>query len=372
MPVTEVLAATEVVPLSGVVALSTRVLENREYTLVRIKSSSGAVGFGFCNSGSKAGHLSTIAVRDLLREHVIGKEPFQVEAIWQAMYQDSLLHGRRGSVLRAMSAIDIALWDLIAREAKLPLHALLGGRRKDTVPTYVTGAAYAVSGSARSLADEVKAYADAGFKAMKIKIGRLKPAEDAERVRVCRQAAGDRMQLFLDANNAWPDAPTAIRAIRLFEEFQPGWMEEPVMPDEIEMMAEVAAAVEVPIATGELEATRWGFKQLIDYKAAAILQPDAVACGGVTEWRRIAALAAGSGLPVAPHWFPEVHVHLVAATPNATWVEYVPDTHLSNIGLLFRSQLEVRDGELVVPGGPGLGLELDEAAVERYSKDGWR
>jgi len=211
-----------------------------------------------------------------------------------------------------------------------------------------------------------------GFRAVKMRVGRLSPEKDAMRVKACREAIGPDVKLFLDANNAWDDATSAIRAIRMFEEYEPGWIEEPVMPDALEASAAIAAAVRTPVATGEIEATRWGFQELIHHRAASILQPDAAVCGGVTEWRKIAALAAAHAIPVAPHWFPEIHVHLTAATPNAIWVELFLDTTIFNFPRLLKSSLEIRDGELVLPKEPGLGIELDEKAVARYSVDGWR
>lgn len=372
MPVTAVMANTVVVPLGAGVAFATRAVLNREYTLVRVRSSSGVEGVGFCYSGSRAGHLSTLVVRDLLRDHVIERDPQEVEAIWDAMFRDSILHGRRGSVLRAMSAIDIALWDLMGKEVGLPLYSLLGAYRRDTVPAYASGGYYSPGKTPEHLAEEVRGYVDKGFRAVKIKVGRVSADEDVARVRACRQAIGPNVQLFLDANNAWCDAPAAIKAIRMFEEYEPGWIEEPVMPDDMEASAAVAAAVHTPVATGEIEATRWGFQELIQHRAASILQPDAAVCGGITEWRKIAALAAAHSIPVAPHWLADLHVHLVAATPNATWVEFFPDTKVLNFMRLLRKSVEARDGELVLPKGPGLGIELDEEAVERYSVDGWR
>ena len=151
------------------------------------------------------------------------------------------------------------------------------------------------------------------------------------------------MELFTDANNAWPDATAAIRAIRRWEEYDLGWVEEPNPPDELAAHAAVAAAVEPPIATGEIHQTRWDFQQILDQDAAAILQTDAAVCGGVTEFRRIAALAAGRGVTVAPHWLADLHVHLVAATPNATWVEFFPDTEVLNLMEVFQTRLQVRD-----------------------------
>ena len=143
------------------------------------------------------------------------------------------------------------------------------------------------------------------------------------------------------------------------------------MPDDIPGHATIAAAVRPPIATGEIHATRWDFAQLVQQKAAAILQADAGVCGGITEWRKIAGLAAAHDIPVAPHWLADIHVHLVASTPNATWVEYFTDFSIINVGRLFRTQLEVQGGGLALPERAGLGVELDEAAVQRYAMDGW-
>lgn len=372
MSVNTVLANTVVVPLDTGVNIATRAIRNREYTLVRVRSNNGAEGVGFCCGGSHAGHLSTLAVRDLLRDHVIGRDPQEVEAIWDAMFRDSILHGRRGSVLRAISAIDIALWDLMGKEVGLPLYSLLGAYRIDTVPAYASGGYYLAGKTPEHLAEELRGYVDRGFRAVKIKVGQLSTEEDVVRIKACRQAIGPNVQLFLDANNAWRDAPSAIKAIRIFEEYDPGWIEEPVMPDDMEASAAVAAAVRTPVATGEIEATRWGFQELIHHNAASILQPDAAVCGGISEWRKIAALAAAHSIPVAPHWFADLHVHLVAATSNATWIEFFPDTKVLNFMRLLKKSVGVRDGELMLPKDPGLGIELDEKAVQRYSVDGWQ
>lgn len=372
MQVTSVVANTTVVPMGATLIYPNHAMENREFTLVRIRSSSSVEGVGFCCSGTRAGHISTIAVRDLLRTHVVGKDPQQVEEIWNAMFRDSILHGRRGSVMRAISAIDIALWDLRAKEIGVSLGYLLGTNQLESVPAYASGGVYMEGKTASDLAREVADYVALGYRAVKIKVGGASLKEDQQRVKECREAIGSEVKLLLDANNAWPDAPTAIHAIRQLEQYDPGWIEEPVMPDDMEASAAIAAAVNVPVATGELEATRWGFQHLIHHRAASILQPDAAVCGGITEWRKIAALAAAHSMPVAPHWFPEIHIHLVAATPNAMWAECVPDTHVSSFALILKAPVEVRNGNALVPKGPGLGMELDEKQVARYSVDGWQ
>ncbi len=176
----------------------------------------------------------------------------------------------------------------------------------------------------------------------------MPPEEDAMRVKAAREAVGPAAPLFLDANNGWPDAAAAIEAVRMFGPYEIGWIEEPLMPDDITSHAEIASAVRTPVATGEIHATRWDFQQLLEAQAAAVIQPDAGVCGGITEWRRIASMAASHGVEVAPHWLADLHVHLAAATPNATWVEYFPDHSVFNIGRLFATALATRPGALAL------------------------
>ena len=371
MRITSIDACTCIVPLEKGVAFATRAVMERHYTLVRVRTDAGAEGLGFCYSGNRAGHLSTLAVRDLLRDVAVGRDSHQVEAIWEAMFRESLLQGRRGSVLRAMSALDIALWDVNSKAAGLPLHKYMGSHLEDVVPAYASGGYYVDGKTVDDLSEEIGKYVSMGFEAAKIKVGGVSTYEDAERIRFASEALGPKRPLFLDANNTWPDSASAIRAIRVFEEYAPGWIEEPLMPDDVLGHAQIANAVRTPVATGEVHSTRWDFAELVRQGAASILQPDAGVCGGITEWRRIAAMAASNNLPVAPHWLADLHVHLVAATPNATWVEYFPDFTVLNIGKLFSTSLEVQPGGLALPQTPGIGVELDEAAVKRFSVDGW-
>ena len=370
--VTALTAATLVIPLRNVTSFATRTVSERHYTLVKVTTESGIEGLGFCYCGNAAGWLVTGAVRDLLAGHVVGRDAHDTEAIWDAMYRDALLMGRRGAVVRAMSAIDIALWDANAKAAELPLYRYLGAARSAVVPAYASGGYYLAGKSERDLAAECAGYVERGFAAVKIKVGRGSARVDAARIAAVRAAIGPEVELFTDANNAWPDATAAIRAIRRWEEHDLGWVEEPNPPDELAAHAAVAAAVEPPIATGEIHQTRWDFQQILDQDAAAILQTDAAVCGGITEFRRIAALAAGRGVTVAPHWLADLHVHLVAATPNATWVEFFLDTEVLNLMEVFQTRLEVCEAGLAVPQEPGHGVVLDDAAVERYSRDGWR
>jgi L-alanine-DL-glutamate epimerase-like enolase superfamily enzyme len=221
------------------------------------------------------------------------------------------------------------------------------------------------------LGDEMAGYVALGFKAVKMKVGRHGLKEEEARIRAAREAIGDDVLLMLDANNAWSDLPTALGYMQRFEPYKPYWIEEPFSPDDIENHAQLARRTPVAVATGEIEAGRWRHQELLEKRAAMILQSDAAVCGGISEWRRIAAMAAGFGVSMCPHWFHDLHVHLVAATQNAGFVEYFSDDRVLNFRRLVDTQLQFADGSLVVPRTPGLGFGFDEAAVDRYAVDSW-
>ena len=371
MKIISVESATCVVPLDSGVAFATRSVQERHYTLVRIRSDSGIEGIGFSYTGHKAGGVTTMAIRELLSDVVIGRDPHQIESIWDEMYKESILHGRRGSVLRGISAIDIALWDLISKDAGLPLYKMLGAFHEEIVPAYASGGYYQPNKTPEDLANEMRSYLDLGLRAVKIKVGRVSTSEDVTRIGFAREAVGNSVPLFLDGNNAWSDASSAIQACREFEVHSPDWIEEPLMPDDILGHAKIAQAINIPVATGEIHQTRWDFEQILDNNAADILQSDAGVCGGITEWRKIASMAAGRDVIVAPHWLADIHVHLVASTPNASWVEFFTDHSVLNIGRLFSTSLEIKDGGLKIPQSPGIGVDFDDEAVQKFSLDGW-
>jgi L-alanine-DL-glutamate epimerase-like enolase superfamily enzyme len=367
--VAAVLARTVRVPLDHPTSFSTRRVLHRDYTLVTVRGDDGIEGIGFCYGGSNAGSIATLAVRELLAPAIVGRDAHGVEALWAAMYQESLLHGRAGSVMRAISAVDVALWDRNARAAGLPLWKVLGAARPETVPAYASGGYYLDGKTPQRLGAELAGYVEAGFGAVKIKVGRLDPAGEETRMAAARDAIGPDIQLMLDANNAWADLPTALEYMKRYEPYDPYWIEEPFSPDDIDNHARLAERTPVMVATGEIEAGRWRFKELLEKGAAAILQPDACVCGGISEFRRIAATAASYGVTLSPHWFHDLHVHLVAAAPNARYVEFFPDDQVHNFRRLIDTQLEVRGGELVLPEGSGLGFDFDDARVEAYALD---
>ncbi len=365
------------VPLDQPVTFSTRRVTAREYCLVRVRSTDGVEGLGYCYAVNSAGRLLSVAVTDLLAAKLVGQDSHRVEGLWTDMYQEALLVGRVGAVMRALSALDTALWDLNARSAKLPLYRFLGAKSLDRVPAYASGGYYLPGKSVDDLAKEMSDHVAEGFKAVKMKVGLESPANEKKRLAAVREAIGDDARLMLDANNAWRDLPTALEYMRVFEPYNPFWIEEPFSPDDIDNHIRLSRATPITVATGEVEAGRWRFKDLIAQGATTLLQTDATVCGGITEWRRIAATAASHGLTVEPHAWHDVHAHLVASTPNTTYVEWMPDDHIVNFRKVIDRQLVADNGDLLLPQDPGLGFQFDDAAIEKYGvvypgeKDRW-
>jgi len=358
------------VPLRTPIAFSTRNVAARDYVLVEVHGDNGARGIGFCYAGNTGGSVVLAAVNDLVAPNTVGKDSYLVQRIWQENYQQSILHGRTGSAMRALSIIDVAIWDLNARSAGLPLHHFLGGYHADKVPAYASGGYYWPDESPKRVAAEMKRYADLGFKAVKMKVGRLTPKEEEARIAAAREAIGDDAVLMLDANNAWHDMETALRFMRVYEPYRPYWIEEPFSPDQIRLHGQLAAKTPVPVATGEIEAGRWRFLDILEQDAACILQTDAAVCGGISEFLRIAATADAFGKTLCPHWFHDLHDPLVAALANGRYVEYFADDTVLNFRVLVEDQLETDgEGNLVLHQAPGLGFEFNAAEVTRYLVD---
>lgn len=358
-------AACEV-PLDRVTSFSTRSVSSRHYGLVKVRSRDGHEGIGFCYVGSRAGGLLKAAVETLLGPLLIGQESHRTEGLWQTLYQEALLQGRAGVVMRGISILDMALWDLNARSVGLPLHDYLGSVERTSVAAYASGGYYLDGKSPADLGSELAAYVAQGFRAVKMKTGRLSPADEEARIAAARDAIGPDVLLMLDANNAWSDLPTALEYMRRFEAYNPYWIEEPFSPDAIDLHARLAAMTPVTVATGEIEVGRWRFRELVDSGGAEILQTDAAVCGGISEWRKIAAYADCRGLTVSPHWFHDLHAPLVAATPNARFVEFFTDDQVLNFRRLISNQLELDQGRVLLRQSPGLGFDFDEQAVRRY------
>ena len=375
MTVTHVRARAVAIPLERSTRMATRVLHERHFLLVEVRDSDGATGDGYAYAGTSGARVLAQAVQDLLAPVVLADAGEDLGELWQRLFHETLLTGRRGAVLRALSAVDIALWDLRAKRCGVPLAVLLGGSSSRPLPAYASGGYYhADAGRAPdAVAAEIRRNRASGFADHKIKVGGLPIAEDAERVTAAVEAIAGSGRLALDANNAYRSVPEALRAGRAFERAAGAdelwWLEEPLSPESVAGHAELARTLQTPIATGEIHQTRWDFARLISERAAHILQPDVGVVGGVSEFMRIAHTAESFDLPIAPHWHANVHAHLAAAVPGTLAIEHFElDKDIYNFERLLTegTRLPVADGHVVLSERPGLGIEFDEHAVQRY------
>lgn len=375
MAIARVWAQAVSVPVDKATRMSTRLLNRRDYLLVHVEAGDGETGLGYAYIGTAGGAVAARAVTDLFAPMLEGADPDDIVALWDRMYQETLLTGRRGIVVRALSAVDTALWDLSAKRRDVPLGVLLGGTRK-ALPAYASGGYYRPDEGpwTEAVTREIEGNRQQGFADHKIKVGGLSVPEDAARVAAAVAALGPQDRLALDCNNAYRTAAEARRAILAFEDAAGAhglwWVEEPLSPEDVDGHARLVDSVETPIATGEIHQTRWEFRDLLQQRAADILQPDAGVLGGVTEWMRVARAAELFSVPVAPHWHANLHVHLAAATPGCLTIEFFAlEKDLYNFERLLRpdTRLASNDGYVVVPDRPGLGIELDEEAVSRFA-----
>jgi L-alanine-DL-glutamate epimerase-like enolase superfamily enzyme len=339
--------------------------------VVRIRTDDGLEGVGTVGLGSPAAkpvidhHLAPI---------VIGESPFDVELIWERMFRSTINIGRKGLVLEAISSIDIALWDILGKAAGQPVYNLLGGRTRKRIRAYVSQS-YAKT-DLDAVRAEAAAYREQGFTALKMRFG-YGPNDGTEGKRrnyeligTVRDAIGPDVDLMADAYMGW-DVPYAIDMIRRLEEFDLRWVEEPVVPDDIEGYARIRSAVSTPISGGEHEFTRWGYRDLLTRGAVDIVQPDVNRMGGITEARKVWALASAFNVPVIPHSHQSHNAHLIIAHLNSPLIEWFPTgVHRTGYTLfteLFDGEPEAADGWVELGDAPGLGISLNEDALAMWA-----
>jgi D-arabinonate dehydratase len=354
------------IPLDEPVAFATRVVEERDHAVTYVRTTGGIEGLGY-TLGYGGAHIVAEAVEDLLAPMVEGEDPRDTERLWREMFDGTVQIGRKGVLLRAIATVDVALWDVNAKAADVPLYKYLGAAR-ESVPAYASGGYYRDEKGLAGLREEMQRYVDRGHDAVKMKVGRLSPAEEEERVAAVRETIGDERVLMLDANGKWKNKGEAVRACRRFEPYDPYFVEEPVMPDSVSLMAEVNEALPYAVAAGELEFSRYGFAELLREGAVEVVQPDATVCGGITEWLKIQGTAASYDVPVAPHYNWDLHAHLVAASENGTWVEYF---HRDSDVKVFDDVIEYPltpddDGRIRLPDRPGHGIVLDRDRLAEF------
>lgn len=327
--------------------------------LVKIETDEGITGIGVGAEGKIVKQ-----VIDHLSEKLLGEDPIDVERIWYKLWEPKLI-GRRGLTTRAISAIDIGLWDIRAKVSGLPLYKLLGGFR-GRVPTYVAGGYYEEGKGLKELAREMGSLVEVGARAIKMKVGGLSVREDVERVRVVRETVGPDIKILVDANCAYR-LYEAIQIAHRIEDYDIFWFEEPIAPDNYEGLSRLAASTIIPIATGENEYTKYGFRDLIQQNAVAILNADAKIMGGVTEFMKVAALAQAYDLDLAPHGSQDIHVHLVAAIPNGLILEFYRDNIDPLWGKVSQPTLDLNDDGTVSPHDiPGIGLNPNYEVLNSY------
>jgi len=306
-------------------------------------------------------------IHQVLEGALIGADPFETEKIWNDMFWRVRGSGRKGVAFQAISAVDNAVWDIKAKALGLPLHRLLGSMHA-RVPVYGSGGW--TNWSTGDLVRQQLAWVERGFKAVKVKVGRdfgRDEAADVRRVAAVRKAVGDDVTLYIDANNGY----YAKQAIRLAEEYKRlgvAWFEEPVLADDIPGLARVAAQTTIPVATGEHEYTKFGFRDLMTAGAADIVQADIAQLGGVTEFMKVAHMSEAFNLPLAPHAWCLLHLHAAMAVPNLMVLEWL-DLEEQGIACFFADAATPRDGYIEPDDRPGNGLVIDPHAVEKFRVD---
>ncbi|MEU5832346.1 mandelate racemase/muconate lactonizing enzyme family protein [Streptomyces diacarni] len=323
------------------------------FLFAEITTEQGHEGFGFSYS-KRAGGPAQYAHAKEVAQAMIGEDPSDIAKLYTKLLWAGASVGRSGVATQALAALDIALYDMKAKRAGLPLAKFLGSHR-DSVRTYNTSGGF-LNASIEEVKDRATQSIEEGIGGIKIKVGLPDSAADLRRVAAVREHIGPDFPLMVDANQQW-DRATALRMGRRLEEFNLVWIEEPLDAYDAEGHAALTAALDTPIATGEMLASVSEHERLIAARACDIIQPDAPRVGGITQFQRLATFADQAGLDLAPHFAMEIHLHLAAAYPREPWVE-----HFDWLDPLFNEHLETKDGRMIVPNRPGLGFTLSDQA----------
>jgi D-galactarolactone cycloisomerase len=361
--------------LSQPFAYSRAWYDTRTAMVVEIETDTGLTGWGECYGPARM----TAAVVQSVAPGLIGEDPLRTDVLWQTIYARLRDHGQKGVVIQGLSGIDIALWDIKGKHFGVPAYRLLGGPLRTEVKAYATGLYRRKSGDPlKYLAAEAVGYVAEGFKAVKLKVG-FGVEEDAAVTREVREAIGRGIGLMVDANHAF-DATAAIRLGRMIEQHDVGWFEEPVPPEDLAGYRAVKAALSIPIAGGECEFTRYGFRDLLVSRAVDVIQPDTCAAGGLSECKKIADMSEAFGVRYNPHvWGTGIAIaaslQLLAVLPSHTptslgplepMLEFDRTEHPIRQALLTQPIEHVR-GVVRVPDNPGLGIEIDRKALARFA-----
>jgi L-alanine-DL-glutamate epimerase-like enolase superfamily enzyme len=363
-------------------------IPERRAVLVFVETDEGLVGIGESAYFGGPPQVTQAIIEQELAGLIVGQPALEVERLWHRMFHRSMQHGRRGAVVAAMGGVDIALWDLLGKATDQPVHRLLGTFRT-RFPAYASGGFYLPGNPLDALVEEMRSHVSRGFRAVKMKVGRnpeiamnplstmfdgdvggLTVEEDLARVRAVREAIGPDCRLMVDANSGW-NVNVALRALPELAELGVEWLEEPLFAEDVAGNARLVDTGLVPIAGYEVLQGRYAFRDFLAAGAVDIVQPDATWSGGITECRRIAALASAQHKACAPHVFGSAvglaaNAHLLASLPNGLVLELDQTPNALRDELVTTPMTLDADGTVALPDGPGLGITLDEDAVARY------
>jgi L-alanine-DL-glutamate epimerase-like enolase superfamily enzyme len=347
------------VPLEEVLSDSTHgSIPHFELVTVRVRDRDGVEGLGYTYAVNSGAAAFRVLIDGYLKEVLLGRDADATEKLWQEMWWKLHYAGRGGHATSAISAVDIALWDLKARRLHVPLWRLWGGY-DPAVPVYAGG--IDLDFSIEALLDQADRFRAAGHRAIKMKVGRLQLREDVERVGKMRAHLGDDFPLLVDANMRW-SADQAIRAARAFGSFNLVWLEEPTIPDDVTGHARIVREGGLPVATGENMHTLYEFQQMVSAGGVTYPEPDVCNCGGYTVFRKIAAVAEAHNLPITSHGAHDLTVQLMAAAPNRSFMEM----HGFALDRFIAEPMKIQEGRAVAGERPGHGVELDFEALEPF------
>ncbi len=355
------------IPLRRNFGGSTYAVLKRSTVVTRLRTDDGLVSEIYNGDNREHGPEIVRLIRDELAPILTGQDPTEVESLWSRLFALSHSSRDRKLLMEAIACVDCAMWDLLGKARGQSVATLMGGRLRERLPIISIGGYYREGKTLADIGREMESYHAAGMAGCKFKVGGLAPEVDAERVRAARAAAGPGFVLAVDANRGW-SVEDAVRFAHLVEPLDIAWFEEPChWHDDARMMAEVRRVTRIPITAGQSEITSHAVRRLLDAGAVDLVNFDASEGGGVTEWRRAASLCAQAGVKMAHHEEPQIAGHLLAAVPHGTYVECFADPERDPVWqALWANRPAVRDGTFPIPDGPGFGVVLDEAMIQRY------
>jgi L-alanine-DL-glutamate epimerase-like enolase superfamily enzyme len=351
------------IPIGREIADSMQSVTRLEFVGLRIATDENIHGTGYTVTVGHGGQVIRSVLDTLFIDELTGRDPFDVKAVWQQLYfGKSHWIGRAGATTMAQAAVDIALWDIVAKAAGKPLWQLLGGARPHEIPIYNTHAGW-LNYSIAQLRDEASRLLDQGYTALKMKVGLDDTREDLRRVEAVRKTIPDDALLMVDANQKW-DLQQAQLALRLLSGLDLSWVEEPMHPDDVKAHVSLHRRSTLPIALGEHVYTTHAFRDYIEREAVDVVQVDVCRIGGITPWLEVAALANTANLRVCPHAgdLMQVHQHMVKAIPNHWLLEVIPIWQTSP----FKTPVQLADGKCLTPTAPGASTDFTREAFERF------